>query len=148
MNPNSQRITFSLRLILFMPKLPTLNKKINAIIKEKKLRLGVGAYCSVFTKYLHSKPIIAKKYPNYTATDKVHDLNCIKKEVRKVNRKEQMCAIFTHKDFDDVKVYCVLRFAVVTKEGPESDIFPTEKEKATRTSAVTTDHLLDQIEVP
>ena len=116
--------------------------------KKKKLRLGVGAYCSVYTKFMHSKPTISAKYPNYTSNDRMTELNCIKREVRKVNRRDQMCAVFTHKDFDDVKFYCVLRYVVVTKEGPESELFPDDQGRPVQQMAAPSQDLDDEVEVP
>lgn len=59
-----------------------------------------------------------------------------------------MCAIFSYKDFDDVKIYFTLRFAVITKEGPDSEIFPDDKGKEIPVIAALTAHIEDKIEVP
>ena len=116
--------------------------------RKKKLRLGVGATCSVFLKYMHSKPVIAGKYPNFIATDRINDLNVIKREVRKVNRKDQMCIIFTYRDFDDVKIYYTQRFAVVTKEETESEFFTEDVPEANTIATEQRDAVEEEIEVP
>jgi hypothetical protein len=57
------------------------------MVKEKKLCAGVGAKCSVITKFVH---------PKKTGLEDGHRTTCILKEMRafRVNRKEQQCYVF------------------------------------------------------
>ena len=96
---------------------------------------------------MHSKPVIAAKYPNIIATDRIVDLLVLKREVRKVNRKDQMCVIFRHEDFESTKIYCVQRFCVVTKEGPASEFFPETNTVPENTIKSQNDDQEDGIEV-
>ena len=90
----------------------------------RKKRIGIGANCSVAHKYLHPAKTIADKYSNATAQSRVENLVCIKKETRVVKRKEQVCVIFCHDDFDDgTEIYCVKRWARVEEEGAEEHFF-------------------------
>ena len=60
----------------------------------KKLKHGIGAVCEVPLNRLHPSKLIADKYPNMKKNDKLEKLLCIKKEMRMVNKKEQMCYVF------------------------------------------------------
>lgn len=92
---------------------------------RKKLRHGVGAVCEVLLKYLHSRPIVAAKYPNATARQRLGGLLCIRKEMKKVNHKQVMCFVFRHNEFEGHELHCMDRWAKVTAEG-DPDHFFTE----------------------
>ena len=91
--------------------------------KKKKLFAGVGAKCSVLTKYLH---------PKKTGLDDKHRTTCILKEMRtiKVNRKDQECFVF---DENGVEYHAVMRFFNVLEEGEERHFFFPEEAQAQKT---------------
>ena len=89
----------------------------------KKLRLGVGAKCTVLLKYLHPGKLIDTKYPNRTAQSTLDNLLAIRQEVKKVNKKEQHCILFRHGKFEGLELHCVNRWVRVIVEGPEEHLF-------------------------
>ena len=90
---------------------------------KKKLRCGKGAVCSVITRMLHPRKDVTEKYPNATHNSKVDKLTALRKELKKVNRKEQVVIVFRHGDFAEVELHCNARFCHVDTEGPVSEIF-------------------------
>ena len=91
-----------------------------------KTRLGSGAVCDCLVRFLHPRGTTNTKYPNAHHKQRIDDLLAIKTVVKKMNNKEQMCFIFNHTDFDDTRLYCVLRYAKVLTEGDESGLFQKE----------------------
>ena len=90
----------------------------------RKKRIGISVSCCVASKYLHPKKSIANKYSNATAESRVENLVCIRKETRSVKRKDQVCVVFCHEDFDDgTELYCVKRWARVEEEGAAEHFF-------------------------
>lgn len=53
----------------------------------KKLYNRVGAICSIFTKYMYLKLIIAVRYPDKTYNNQMKILLLLKREIHKVNRR-------------------------------------------------------------
>ena len=88
----------------------------------RKLRLGIGAKCSVKTEYMHPAKIVSDKYPNRTAQS-VMDGYCPDRDNKKVNRREQPCVIFRHGNFEGVELHCVTRWAKVVEQGAAEHFF-------------------------
>jgi hypothetical protein len=84
----------------------------------KKLRLGVGAKCSVMIKYLRPSKLVKDTLINRTDRERVKDLLAIRKEVKRSREKEQMCAVFRHSLFENKEIYAVLCWVKVEQEGP------------------------------
>ena len=98
----------------------------------KKKQLGIGAICTVLTRFIHPRPVITEKYPNAGQNSRTEGLKVIRKEVKVVNRRDQECAIMQHADMIDVELHAVMRYCNVTTEGPCSEFFvadgtPTEE---------------------
>ena len=98
----------------------------------KKKRNGVGATCVVPLKYLYPAKTIDDKFPNRTRQDKLEGLVVLRKEIVRVNRKEQDCLIFSHENFEGIELHCVKRWAKVLAEG-SPDHFFTAPEPASET---------------
>ena len=60
---------------------------------------------------------------NKTSTTRVNDLICIKQEVKKVCRKDQLCLVFRHDDWPNHELHCVKKWATVHAEGDQSSFF-------------------------
>ena len=65
---------------------------------------GFGDICSVLIKRLHPTKIIEKKFPNAHKVQHIENLVCVGQELRMVNWKDQLCYIYTHKNFPDVQL--------------------------------------------
>jgi hypothetical protein len=91
----------------------------------RKKRIGIGATCTVLKRMLHPAKQIDEKYPNKQFHDRLDDLLVIGRDERRVHGKNQNVILFRHIDFDDndVVLYCSPRFAKVTTEGPQEEIF-------------------------
>ena len=100
--------------------------------KKQKIKCGVGAQCSVYAKYLHSAIEIGNRYPNATAKMRVNELLAIRKETKTVKKKEQVCIVFRHDDFEGKEIYAVERWVKVDKEGQEVHFFDALQEKETQ----------------
>ena len=81
--------------------------------KNKALNAGIGAKCSILTKFIH---------PKMTGFDDGHRTTCVLKEMRtcRVNRKEQECFVF---EVNNVQYHAVMRHFKVLEEGEESQFF-------------------------
>ena len=91
---------------------------------KKKKQNGIGAVCSVITRFLHPRPLVAAKYPNAHHQHRTDGLLVSYRASKKVNRVDKMCIFFRHDDFDDNQLlHCVERYAKVLTEGGPADIF-------------------------
>ena len=95
---------------------------------KEKLRLGIGATCSVALKYLHPRKVICDKYTNTTARQTLDGLISLKKETLTVNRREQECVVFRHEEFEGILLHCVLRWVKITSEGSADTFFDDDGE--------------------
>ena len=91
----------------------------------KKKSLGVGAVCTVFTRYMHPAKTISDKYPNRVHHDVMEGLLVIRKEKKVVNRVEREVVVFRHDAFENVELHTVARWAKVKVEGPADKFFET-----------------------
>ena len=89
----------------------------------KKLRLGIGAKCTVNFKYLQPANIMSETYPEKTAHVLVENLLVIKQDTRQGNKSQQSVVIFFHDDFNTAVVYCVKQWSKITNEGSEENLF-------------------------
>ena len=83
----------------------------------RKKKIGVGATCSVLTRFLHPRPEIVRKYPNAKFADRLGGLIAQSMEVRKLNHKDQTVIVFRHNDFLNLMVYVQRRYAKVLQCG-------------------------------
>jgi hypothetical protein len=90
--------------------------------KMPKLHHGVGANCTVLTKFIHPSEHIRKKHANL---DKGHQTLVIiaSEETCKVRRKEQKCYTFRSDDYPNTILYAVKRYVNVVTEGPPETFF-------------------------
>ena len=93
------------------------------------LRLGIGAKVSVLVSRLHPKNLISKAYANYTKTDKAEGLVVVSEGPKLIRREEKVVIVFRHPPkgelTEDFKCWAIHRFAHVTEEGNQEDIFTT-----------------------
>ena len=87
-----------------------------------KKKIGVGATCSALTRFIHPRKDVCEKYPNVPSTNKTEGLIVLRKEIKKVNRREQECVVVRHEDFA-IELHVVRRFCGVITEGPVSEFF-------------------------
>ena len=66
----------------------------------QKKKLGVGAKCSCYTKYLHPAKTVSERYVNQLNKNVTTNLLCISKEEKIVNRVKRVCVVFRHDDFE------------------------------------------------
>ena len=85
--------------------------------------MGVGAQCSVLTKYMHPAKLVNKKFPNRTTHSRIENLICIDEDNKLVNKKQQGVITFRHDDFEGTVIYCVRRWAKVLQEGATEHFF-------------------------
>ena len=112
---------------------------------------GAGAIAQVSKRFLHPSKLIDDKYPNTTGDYKVEGLIEVRREVKTVNRREQMCIVFHHKDFQNVELHAVERWVKVTSSATSTFItstdtiqeHPTETEQPTDNSKVPGDTIND-----
>ena len=95
----------------------------------RKKKIGVGATCSVLTRFLHPRPEIVRKYPNAKFADRLGGLIAQSMEVRKLNHKDQTVIVFRHNDFPNLMVYSQKRYAKVLQCGAAADYFEGSAEE-------------------
>lgn len=100
--------------------------KIETTMPARRLRLGVGAKCSILINRIHPGNITAVAFPNYTRHDRLDD--CVVIDRRPVTRggKTFIGVFFAHPSLEGHDVYTAQRFAVVKSEGDPSEFFETE----------------------
>ena len=91
-----------------------------------KLRLGVGANCTIITRYLHPAKKISDKYVNFGHRNKMEHMICLQKENKVVNRCTQVVAVFQHADFGEDKLHAVLCWVSVKEEGNKAFLFTSK----------------------
>ena len=79
----------------------------------KKKNLGVGASCTVLSRYMHPAKTVSEKYPNRVHSHKMENLLVLRKEKKVVNRVERDVVVFRHDDFENVELHAVVRWAKV-----------------------------------
>ena len=60
----------------------------------KKKKMGTGAVCSVFKRYLHSRKDVNTNDPNATQRDRLEGIIVLDQGVIKVNHNDQVCIFF------------------------------------------------------
>ena len=110
-----QTVVISLAITLNMPS----NSK----------QAGVGAVCTALSRFIHPSKCINDVLKNRAHNHRLTDLLAVRKELKKVNRKMQMCIIFRHDMFPNEELHCCVRYCRVVKEGAcedffQSDLFP------------------------
>lgn len=101
-------------------------------------RAGIGAVCSAPLKYVKPSKIIETKYPTLAPKQRLEGLLAIRKEVRSLNHREQLCVIFRHDDFPNEELFCHERWCKVEAEGPSTQLFgevPAEEAKEAQEEA-------------
>ena len=103
-----------------------------------RLRLGIGAKVSVLVSRLHPKNLISKAYANYTKTDKAEGLVVVSEGPKLIRREEKVVVVFRHppkgKLTEDFECWAIHRFAHVTEEGNQEDIFMTSNDGGSNNS--------------
>ena len=72
-----------------------------------KLRLGLGAQCSMLVKYMRSGKVIDDKMSNTVSWTRIRNLIVVREDKKFINKKEQAMIVFSHGDFDGTEIYCV-----------------------------------------
>ena len=87
-----------------------------------KLQYGIGAECSVLTKFLHPSALVRDKYPNL---ERGHRTTVIlnRQEEKKVNRRQQQCYTFCLEAFANAEMHAVTKHVKILKEGAAAHFF-------------------------
>ena len=88
-----------------------------------RLHHGIGARCSVLRKFLHPAALVETIIPNNVHGVRVSELLTIRQEVRKVNRKDQMCLVFRHLALDNEELHVVKRWVRIDSQGHPDHFF-------------------------
>ena len=109
------------------------------------LRPGVGAVFWVLKKAVHSRKLIADKYPNYNAKfDKLENCIIISQGQGKSSNVQRDVYYFRHDDFPNVELYACRRYCHITEEGPAETLFDKDEDSANDSEAEVQETLLPQ----
>ena len=93
--------------------------------------LSKGAIVSALLKFLHPSELIRNKYPNPIHGHRLSGCIALWQEVKKVNRKEQLCLVIHHEEFKTGDEYDELHVVVmhwkVHTEGDPDLFSPKDK---------------------
>ena len=107
-------------------------------MKMMHLRLGISAKVSVLVSRLHLKNLISKAYANCTKTDKAEGLVVVSEGPKLIRWEGQVVFVFHHppkgKLTEDFECWAIHRFAHVTEEGNQEDIFMTSNDDGSNNS--------------
>ena len=92
--------------------------------------LGKGATLNALIKFIHPSEHIRNKFPNPVNQQRLDGLTAVRRELKVVSRKKQMCIVCTHPGFKTeggelVELHFVERWATIVNEGPEDLFFDT-----------------------
>ena len=87
-----------------------------------KLHHGVGANCTILSKFIHPSEHVRTKHANL---DKGHKTSVIivGEETVKVQQKDQKCYTFRSDDYPNIVLHAVKRYLNVVNEGPPQSFF-------------------------
>lgn len=96
--------------------------------------MGKGAEVTCLTKYLHPSEHIRNKHPNLQSGHRTEGCIVLRQEIKKVNRRDQLCIVVRHDDYktDDggsMELHAVKQWFRITKEGPAADFFVVDGEQ-------------------
>ena len=89
-------------------------------------RAGISAVCRALSRFIHPSKHVKEVLTNCTHNHCLTNLVVIRKEMKKVNNKIQMCIIFCHDDFPNEELYCCMRYCRVVREGAREHFFSCE----------------------
>ena len=82
---------------------------------------GKGAIVSALSRFIHPSEHIRNKFPNPVHGHQLVGCVTLRQEVKKVNRKNQLCIVVCHNDFknddDFIKLHAVVKHWKVEVEG-------------------------------
>ena len=94
---------------------------------RRRKALGIDALVLVNISYLYPSRLIRDKFPNRVKGQRWDDLRWWGQEIKTVQRKEVLCAVMMHDDFDESELYCLSRCCKITRAGPEEYIFDVQE---------------------
>lgn len=83
----------------------------------KRFNHGVGAIAKCQKRYLHPSKVVNETLINTQGDYVVEGLIEIRKEVKKVNKRDQLCIVMRHDLFPNLLLHAVIRWVKVTSEG-------------------------------
>ena len=82
---------------------------------------GKGAIVSALSRFIHPSQHIRNKFPNPVHSHWLVDCVTLQQEVKKVNRKDQLCLVVRHDDFknddDFIELHAIVKHWKVEVEG-------------------------------
>ena len=87
-----------------------------------KLRAGIGAKCSILTKFIHPSEHVRSKHTNLEKTHRTHGV-VVGQDEKTVTRKLQDCYLFRCDDYDNIVMHAVIRYVNIVEEGGANDLF-------------------------
>ena len=87
------------------------------------LNCGIDANVSIPLKFLHPSEYIREKLSNYTSNQELDDCRVIRCEQKYIHRSQHLTVVVSHESFKGKELYCMERYAKVTKEGPPEKFF-------------------------
>jgi hypothetical protein len=89
-------------------------------LENSKLHHGVGANCTILSKFIHPSEHVRTKHANLHKGHKTSVI-ILGKETAKVQREDQKCCTFRSEDYPNIVLHAVKRcLNVVTEEPPQS----------------------------
>ena len=93
---------------------------------------------SILVSRLHPKNLMSKAYANYTKTDKADGLVVVSEGPKSICREEKAVVVFRHPPKGDLteefEYWAIHRFAHVTEEGNEEDVFTSSRDGGSNNS--------------
>ena len=93
------------------------------MVRTKKKVAGIGAVCECLRRFLHPSKVIDEHFINTHHKHRIDSLVIVKREVTKVNKRDQMCYFYNHPSFPDRPIYSTACYAKVVEEGEPCGYF-------------------------
>ena len=94
-------------------------------MRLQSLEKCIGTVVTVYKKFLHLREEVCAKYPNANKGCVLDHLLVVRTEEKTVNKRQQLCVIMRHVNFDDglLLYYAVARYCKAQIEGPTEHFF-------------------------
>ena len=108
---------------------------IKKLTMAPRLRLGIGASCTVKLRFLHLKDKVNEKVPSQSASQSIRRLIVQSKVEKSIQKAAKSCVVFRHEDFGGQLIWALPWYVTVDVQGPEEVFFAEEPQQPTTRAA-------------
>ena len=96
-----------------------------------RLRVGIGASCTVKLRFLHPKDKVNEKVPNQSASQSISGLIVQSKAEKSIWKAAKPCVIFHHEDVGGQLIWALPQYVTIDIQDQEEALFEEEPQQPT-----------------